>query len=260
MARHLFRCWPQVASRIRSARVLRLFLDFDGTLAHLSPTPGEVTLSAGTRRALRRLSHHERVHVAIVSGRRRADLRRRVSLPRLQYWGLYGWERRPGRSLPLQARTVVSRARDRITSLVEELPGVWVEDKGLAFSVHTRGASARATRQARDCLRRVLAHYEAYLHILPGDRVWNVLPRQVPGKGPAVRQAIERLRTTFLPVCIGDDATDESAFLILNRGITVRVGPARPTHARYRLSDPDDVLCFIERLDEALSTPPHRPG
>lgn len=260
MTRHLFRCWSQVAARIRSASTLRLFLDFDGTLAWLCPTPGEVTLSDGARRALRRLSRHERVRTAIVSGRRRGDLIRRVSLPRVQYWGLYGWERRQGRSLPLELRTVVSRARDRLMSLVEELPGVWVEDKGLAFSVHLRGASPRATHQARDRLRRVLGHYEADLYVVPGEKVWNVLPRQVSGKGPSVRQAIERFRTPFLPVYVGDDATDESAFLILNRGITVRVGPARPTHARYRLSDPDQVRCFIERLDEELSTASRRHG
>ena len=62
-----------------------------------------------------------------------------------------------------------------------------------------------------------------------------------------------RARSPFIAIYVGDDATDEPAFAVLNRGITVRVGPARHTKARYRLSNPREVRRFIERLDDVLS-------
>ena len=232
---------------------MRLFLDFDGTLVPLRARPDDVKLSAGTRRALKGLVRHQRVNAVIVSGRRRGDLIRYVRLPRMQYWGLYGWERRNGCSLPRGAREMLERARGRLTSILHDLPGVRIEDKGLGFSVHVRGATRNAERQALNLLRDVLARYGPALHVMPGKKVWNVVPHQVPGKGPAVRDAVKGIRSPYLPIFVGDDLTDEPAFAALTRGITVRVGVARHTKARYRLLDPEEVRRFIERLDGELS-------
>src|SRR5215831_8073581 len=111
---------------------------------------------------------------------------------------------------------------------------------------------SRARRQAHDLLVRTLDAC-SHLHVLPGSQVWEVLPRQIPGKGAAIRQAVQRWRTPFLPIYIGDDTTDEPAFAVLDRGITVRVGCSnRPTRARYWLANPAEVRGFIERLEGAL--------
>lgn len=114
MARHLFDCWAQVARQVRTTATVRLFLDFDGTLAPIRATPGAATLAPATRLAIQRLVRHGQVHTAIVSGRRRADLISNVGLQRVQYWGMYGWERRAGRALPLDTCVVVARARTRL--------------------------------------------------------------------------------------------------------------------------------------------------
>ena len=81
-----------------------------------------------------------------------------------------------------------------------------------------------------------------------------MLPRQIPGKGVAIRQAVRRWRSPFLPIYVGDDTTDEPAFALLEHGITVKVGDSgRPTHARYWLANPTEVRGFIERLEGELS-------
>ena len=253
MARPLFDCWAQIARRVRATETVRLFLDFDGTLAPIRATPGEVGLPPATRLAIQRLVRHSHLHTAIVSGRRRADLISHLGLPGVQYWGMYGWERRAGRALPAGTCLVVARARDRLRSRLSGLSRVVLEDKTLGFSIHFRGAPPSAVRRARACLARELASQGGSLHLVTGRKVWNVLPREVQGKGAAVREAIQRLRSPCLPIYVGDDATDEPAFVALAGGITVRVGGARRTRARYWLSSPRQVRRFIERLDGALS-------
>ena len=70
--------WPAVRRRLRRARKALFLLDFDGTLSHLVDHPSLARLSADTRRALARLAGLPRTHVAILSGRQLADVRRRV--------------------------------------------------------------------------------------------------------------------------------------------------------------------------------------
>jgi len=146
----------------------------------------------------------------------------------------------------------LSRVRASLVAGLRDHRGVRLEDKRMSLSVHTRGASSRARRQAHELLVRTL-HACSHLHVLPGSQVWEVLPRQIAGKGVAIRQAVQRWRTPFLPIYIGDDTTDEPAFAVLDRGITVKVGGSnRPTRARYWLANPAEVRGFIERLEGAL--------
>jgi trehalose 6-phosphate phosphatase len=57
----------------------------------------------------------------------------------------------------------------------------------------------------------------------------------------------------LLPIYVGDDASDEAAFAALPSGITVHVGSARHTAARYSLRDPGEVRSFLQRLEGELS-------
>jgi trehalose 6-phosphate phosphatase len=252
MPEHLFDRWTEIAGRVGRARSVRLFLDFDGTLVAIRRSPDGVALSRGMRQVLDRISSHRRVTAVIVSGRRRGTLRRYVRLPRVQYWGLYGWERGPVRRLSRAAVWELSRVRASLVAGLRDRPGVCVEDKGMSVSVHTRGASSHVIDEARDLLCRTLRHC-SHLYVQPGSRVWEVLPKQIPGKDAAIRAAVQRLRSPYLPIYVGDDVTDEPAFALLDRGITVKVGGSDPhTRARYWLANPAEVRGFIERLNGEL--------
>jgi len=253
MPDYLFDRWSEVAGRVGRARSVRLFLDFDGTLVAIRRSPEGVTFNPRTRQVLDRISSHRRVIAVIVSGRRRGVLRRYVRLPRVQYWGLYGWERGPVRRLSRAAVWELSRVRASLVAGLRDHRGVRLEDKRVSFSVHTRGASHRERRYAHELLVQTLRPC-SHLHVLPASQVWEVLPRQIPGKGVAIRQAVGRWRSPFLPIYVGDDTTDEPAFELLEHGITVKVGDSgRPTRARYWLANPSEVRGFIERLEGELS-------
>lgn len=248
----LFEHWDEIARRLRAAGQIRLFLDFDGTLVAYQPTPEGVTLSAATGQALRRLAAHRRVRAAIVSGRGRRNLSEHIKIPGLMLLGLYGWD--DGKRGKLAPRTLgkLERAR-RLLSALQRLSGVFLEDKEISLTVHFREAGAATRRRTQARVRRILPQLGPELHLIAGHSTWELAPRQVRGKGSALREHLRGARRPYLPIYLGDDLTDESAFAALRRGITVLVGPPRRSHARYRLADSREVGTFLERLAAELS-------
>lgn len=247
---HLFDFWDQISGRIRAADDIRLFLDFDGTLVPYRDAPEDVKLSGPSRRALARLVRHRRVHVAIVSGRRNAALRKYVRVPRIQFLGLFGWEKRRRRPISLRMRKALRGLRSDLALLTKSFPGVRVEDKGVSYSIHFRGALPDARRRVQLRIRPLLSTNFRMIH---SNHAIEIVPQVVQGKGVAMREFNRALRAPFLPIYIGDDLTDEPAFVALRRGITVCVAPSHRTSAQFQLKDPEEVRIFLERLEEELS-------
>jgi len=251
-ARPLFDCWPQVVQSIRSANSLALFLDFDGTLAALRKLPGDVRpLDLTLRKVLDTLARHPRLRVYVISGRRLADIRRLVPVRGLRLLGLHGWE---GRRVPLlrAERGLLREAREVLARRLLGLSEIRLEDKGLAVAVHYRSASPRVVRLARVIVEEVLRDLRPRIHMLRGHKVWELLPRQIAGKGASVLALLSRLPQPTLAIFVGDDATDESAFRALAGGLTIRVGKHPRTSARFLLESPKEVKLFLVRLEAAI--------
>jgi trehalose 6-phosphate phosphatase len=249
-SRHLFDRWAEVSRRLRRARHVMLFLDFDGTLVPLRIRPADVWLDPAVRRRVERLARHPRLTVCLISGRRLADLRRRARLAGVRYLGLHGWERE-GRAQRAAPEFLV-RLKRVVGKLLGPLPGIRMEDKGFGFVVHYRGARAAAVRRARVLLGECLRPCQGQFRLLKGKKVWEILPVEVAGKGAAAREVLAELDRSPLPIYVGDDTTDEAAFEALRAGITIRVGPARQTRARYRLRSPQEVWDFLARLEAEI--------
>ena len=152
----------------------------------------------------------------------------------------------------LMVRRLFRRAHQQVELELAGLRGVWIEEKGPIFAVHVRGASPRAARRAGDVVGRVTKAFEPNLRVLPGNKVWEVMPQELGGKGAAVRALLGEMPAGTLPLYMGDDTTDESAFAALvGDGITVCVGP-RPTNAKFHLRGPLDVRRCLKRLEREL--------
>jgi trehalose 6-phosphate phosphatase len=247
--RRVFDCWPEIASRIKSAASIALFLDFDGTLAHIQQTPEDVHLSPPMRHAISRLVTNQRTRVWVISGRRRKDVRERTRLPGVHYLGIHGWEGRVETVLEPAIQRELDRARRRLAKGTEYLPGVWIEDKGPAFAIHYREAGEAESKLARASVDEALTRLNGAFRLLSGKKVWEIMPRELGDKGSAVRRELNRFAHRPLPIYIGDDTTDEHAFAALPDGITIRVGPQSLTRARFQLRDPRDVLRFLEQVN-----------
>ena len=252
-ATHLFDTWEEVRERLRTARHLAVFLDFDGSLVPLRAHPGEVWLDRSGRHLLGRLARHPRVTLVMISGRKRADLRKRVNVPAARYLGLHGLEHGNGTFARPGTGRLMRAARRMLAERLHHLPGIWVEDKGLVFVAHYRGASAATTRRARQIVRETLDWLDPDLRVLPGKKVWEVVPQELRGKGAAVLRLLEELPHPTLSIFVGDDRSDEPAFAALRGELTVRVGRPRPTRAHFRLRNPREVWTFLERLQAEIT-------
>lgn len=252
VATYLFDSWEEVRERIRAARHLVVFLDFDGSLVPLRARPHQVWLDESGRRLLRRLAAHPRVTLVLISGRRRADLRKRVNVPAARYLGLHGWEHRDGHAARPGSRRLMRLARRMMAERLRGLPGIWIEDKGPVFVVHYRDTAASTMRRARRIVRETLEWLEPDLRVLAGRKVWEVVPQEIKGKGAAVSRLLEELPQPTLSIFVGDDVADEKAFAVLRGEVTVRVGRPRRTGAHFRLRNPLEVRDFLERLQHEM--------
>jgi trehalose 6-phosphate phosphatase len=246
--------WPRVAERLRASRRVAFFLDFDGTLAPSVRLPEYARLPAATRHALRRLARHPRATVVVISGRRRADLRRRVAIPGVRYLGLYGREdSRPVR-LSRLARGALKAIGLRLARGLPRTPHVWIENKDVSLSVHLRDAPACVAVQARREIHRALRPFRSTLREFENLRDVEIVPRTVAGKGAAVRRVLAQpLLRHALAVYFGDDLSDEPGFAAVGRGVAVLVSSGRPTRAHYTIGRPAHVAGWLSQMEAALN-------
>ena len=249
---HVLRCWPKVVERIHAAKHLVLFLDFDGTLTPLRRRSQDVRpLALPVRKLLRRIACRRQVTVYIISGRSLVDLRKLARVPGVRLLGMHGWE---GREVPPmdKARQHVRGAWALLQKRLPKSTGIRVENKGLGLAVNYRSAAKDTVPCARRIVLEVLDTYKPDLYLLEGKKLWELLPREIDGKGPAVHNLLSTFPESTLPVFVGDDTSDESAFGVLRQGLTIHVGAKRRTKARFRLRDPEEVRLFLLRLESTL--------
>jgi trehalose 6-phosphate phosphatase len=247
-----------VLRRIATAGDLFVFLDYDGTLSRIAPTPAQAVPLPGTAELLRRLVAAPRVQVAVVSGRTIADVRHFLDVPGLYYVGVHGAEvRLPGgetqaveETVPIRSvlPAIIRRVRERIAGR----PGVWLEEKGTAVACHYRLAAPADAAAARRAVTDLVHEYRrrgSPIEFMGGHAVAEIRPAQV-SKGKTVCALLATHGRAALSMYIGDDQTDEDAFRQLPAdAITVRVGPVgEPTDAHYRVEGPDDVQRFLRAV------------
>lgn len=216
------------------------FVDLDGTLLHIAPTPAEVQLDDEVRALLSELSDFAGGAVALISGRSISDISALVGEPRLPIAGQHGVERR-GADGSITVHDVdtsgLARAATVLRLEVETNPGLLLEQKGLSLALHYRAAPQLAAK-VHALMRSLGAELGPDYMLQEGKLVVELKPAG-RDKGAAVLEFMDELpfrgRT---PVFVGDDATDEYAFAAVNElgGYTVKVGPGE-TAARWRLRD-----------------------
>jgi|YelNatPaOPRAMG01_1025707.scaffolds.fasta_scaffold20275_3 trehalose 6-phosphate phosphatase len=250
---NLFDAWADLNKRIRRAEHIVVFLDFDGTLVRLRRKPKEVFLEEPKRRILRKLLRHRNVTLCFISGRQLGDLQERVRVDGAIYFGLHGWERSNGQTPDLPGVRRLRGSMQRLQQQTQDLPGIKVEDKGVCFGVHYRRARKPAIKKAQALVLDALDRLGPDFKMMAGKKIWEIYPKGMGNKGTAAKELLEQIPGRKLVVYAGDDTTDETAFALLPKAVTIRVGKFRESKAKFFLKGPAEVLSFLEKLDEALS-------
>lgn len=228
-----------------------LFLDMDGVLAPLAPTPDAVVPVERRTSVIEALLDRLEGRVAIVSGRTLDEIDRISDGAARSASGVHGLERRreDGSLVRADASPGVRDAVQAFETFAEDRPGIIVEDKGMSAGLHYR--QSPHSREEAVALAEQLAA-DTGLMLQPGHMV---LELKTPGadKGKAVTAFMaEPPFKGAVPIMLGDDLTDEYGFEAAAAlgGFGVLVGPERATAARYRLEDVDDVLEWLEAVVE----------
>src|SRR5512143_2620897 len=209
-----------VLTHLRKAGHLTLFLDYDGTLVPIAPTPPEAIPDDGLLELLRLLAISRSIRTVILSGRPLEELQHMLPVDGLILAGLYGVEmqigdhtllRQPPRDVSMDT---LGRLRTGWVKLAGGLSGFLLEDKGQALALHARWAdgeqAGHVLSAARD-LATDLIDVQSF-RILDGDRYIEVAP-QSADKGETVNWLLDQFPVQRdLAVAFGDDNKDAAAF------------------------------------------------
>jgi len=226
-----------------------LFLDIDGTLVDLAPTPDRVLVDVSLARLLPGLAARLGGALALVTGRAIRDVDRLFAPLVLPVAGQHGCERRDAEGtlhFLAPGDAAFDRLRDLFIAFASRHEGLAVEHKGASLALHYRGAPSLASH-VHQTLRSVLARENATGYALqPGKRLVELKPGS-RDKGKAIADFMrEAPFAGRRPVFVGDDLGDEHGFrdVARMRGLAIKVGPGR-TRAAWRLPDVRSVRAWL---------------
>lgn len=239
------------------------FFDIDGTLLEIAETPSGVRVDADLVAMICRLYECAGGAVALISGRRVADVDALFPGLRLPIAGQHGLERRDavgGEHHHEPEGVDWPRLKERVKDALAGLDGLLQEDKGLTLAVHFRQNPA-LEGQVAGRLGRIVAAAGATVKLQPGKCVLEVKPSG-RDKGTAIAEFMsEPPFRGRRPVFVGDDVTDEYGFRMVNDlgGDSIKVG-AGQSAARWRLADVSAVRRWLAGIVADPSRCPQRVG
>lgn len=240
--------WPSLPD----PRCWALFLDVDGTLVDIAPSPGEAAVPPSLPPLLDELTARLSGALALVSGRAIASLD--MLLPDARdAAGAHGAEWRQAGRLSFHGGPWPGELAAVAADEASRLPGVLVECKARSMSLHFRAAPAMAD-MVLDLAERLVRASPKRLRLIHGKSVVEIVPAGA-GKGRAIGRFMTRPPYAGrIPVFIGDDITDEEGFVAVNRmgGVTIHVGDSDWTAAFSRLSSPAAVRHWLAEVNAAL--------
>ena len=224
------------------------FLDIDGTLLDIAPTPKAVHTAKADCKLIAALYEKADGALALVSGRSLAMIDGLFSPLKFPAAGQHGVERRDARGRvhrPSYPADVLSRAAETIRSFAERHAGLVFENKGYSMALHYRLAPHLASAAHAVVRQAALAVGEG-VEVQRGKMVAELKPAG-HDKGRAIEAFMrEKPFAGRVPVFLGDDLTDEHGFRVVERlrGHSIKVGPGA-TAARWRVPDPAAARAWL---------------
>jgi trehalose-phosphatase len=204
-----------------------LMIDYDGTLAPFQVKRNEAIPEKILLRQLEELQTTGKCRVIIISGRFLDDLIPLVNLhPLPELWGSHGLERlnqqgeKTSYTLPREIKAALENEHRYFRQVLQEKD---VEKKPFSIAIHWRG---KPVEEAQKLEKLVRGRWESLskkgsleMHAFNNGLELRL---QGMGKGEAVKQILMEIDPHIPCAYVGDDLTDEEAFLALgNRGFKI---------------------------------------
>jgi trehalose 6-phosphate phosphatase len=206
-----------------------VFLDIDGCLLDLAPTPDEIVVPPELPGAIEKLRLKLSGALALVTGRGLAYADALFDPFPFPIAGLHGAEMRgpDGRMIQAEAPPAFAALKAALAEEAKAWEGVLIEDKGAAVAAHYRLAP-QYELVLGERMRAFADEAGPDWALQLGKMVYEIRPARA-SKGDAVERLLrEPPFTGRVPLALGDDLTDESMFAVANArgGLTFRVGRA----------------------------------
>ena len=254
-----------------AARERILMLDYDGTLAPFHPRPHLAYPYPEVTRSLDELMRDGHTRVVIISGRRAEEIMPLLRLARQpEIWGAHGWEYLSPhgelhiREVGAPEAALLQQAYEHAQGAIEF--GARLERKPASIALHWRGLPLIKRLKTQAWINAVwepLTHAQATgdadsephgLELQPFNGGLEILVRG-HRKSFAVRRVLEDALPQAAIAYLGDDITDEEAFVeVRPHGLAVLVRERlRDTQAQLWIRPPHELRSFITHWKRVLS-------
>lgn len=226
-----------------------VFLDIDGCLLDLAPTPDEIVVPSDLPGNIERLRLALGGALALVTGRGLVYADALFDPYPFPIAGLHGAEMRgpDGSMLQAESSPEFEELKKALVRDAESMPGVLIEDKGAAVAAHYRQAPQYELALG-ERMRQFAEAAGSGWALQLGKMVYEIRPARA-SKGDAVERFLQEAPFNGrLPIALGDDLTDESMFAVANArgGLSFRVGHLdAPTCAQGRIGSPGELRALL---------------
>ena len=257
----------QFMNAVAQSPASALLLDYDGTLAPFCLNRQQALPYPGMTELLQEIIVNGRTRVVIVTGRNAHEVIPLLAIhPSLEIWGCHGLER-----LRPDGTYEASRADEPVLHALADADR-WLRYQGLhnraefktgAVAIHWRGLDDATAAEIRG---QVLLGWLPIAQSTPMELLEfdGGIEMRMPGrdKGDAVRTILDEIGPEVPVAYLGDDLTDERAFLALGTlGLSVLVRPGwRETAAALWIRPPEGLREFLTRWLQACREGQHRAG
>ena len=220
-----------------------LFLDIDGTLLDIAPSPDAVTVPPSLPPLLARCAAWLDGALALVSGRSLAQIDRLMAPLLLPCAGEHGAVMRlpDGRIEQAGEAFAVPRAwKEQLRAAAHDWDGVLIEDKPHSAAVHFRKAPGRE-KDVYALADRIVAEDPRHFEVLPASMGIEIRNRRLTKAEPVIRFMAQPPFQGRVPVFIGDDVTDQDGF----RAALGMGGIALDVHQAFA-GKPSEVLRWLD--------------
>ncbi|HEX3987132.1 MAG TPA: trehalose-phosphatase [Acidobacteriaceae bacterium] len=231
-----------------------LALDYDGTLAPFHIDRHAAVPWPGVREAVQKILEGGQTRVVLITGRQAEEVRDLLGVtPPPEIWGVHGRQRLfpDGHTRVVPLRQSEEQGLAEATAWLQSRDYLrFAESKSGSIAVHWRGLPAEQLAILGPAVHAAFTPVaeRSGMSLLEFDGGVELRPLE-PNKGSAVRTFLAELRPGTPFAFLGDDTTDEDAFLALRDtdALTVLVrSDWRPTNAQLWIRPPEQLLSFLE--------------